>query len=174
MKLEIETPFTIKTIALGVGVACAEGYVTFTYAVQQKRIAIRAVAIAPTDPADVLGSVEISIVTHAPERAKIERFADGSTISDMGISQITYALKTAPENPRIHQAPIPTDEEVRLGHAGANWFVQDGRGYLSARGGDRVVVPIHNPSKKDVEVSAVILYRVLHEDASSPKDTANA
>jgi hypothetical protein len=151
---------TVKPIALGPGVACANGAVNFRW-VAQRRVAIAAIVVGPREVADVIDSVGVTIVTHAPERAKITRFEDGSTISDMGISSITYAMKPSPEEPFKYLAPIPTDDEERRGHTGPNWFVDDGRAYMSAEVGEHVVVHVHNRSKEDALVSAVILYREI-------------
>jgi len=123
--------------------------------VAQRRIAIQAVVLIPIDVGAELDSVSVTIITHAPER--VQRFKDGSTISNMGISRITHYMKPSPENPFEHRLPIPTDEEARLE---SNWFVQDGIGYLSAEVGDHVAVHVHR-GKEDGETLGVILYRVL-------------
>ena len=148
-------------IALGSGVAYAGVGVEFTYVVQ-RRIVIQAVAVAPTDSA--LGPISLMIVTRAPEHAKIQRFEDGSTISDEGISRVTYAMEISPENPFMHRLRILTDEELRLGHAESRWFVQDGVSYLRAEVDERVVVHVRNHSSQDVEVRALLLCLHVSEE----------
>lgn len=143
--------------ALGLGVAHADFSVEFTW-VAQRHAAIWAVAVTPS-LADVIDSVGLTIVTHAPERAKVQHTEDGFTISDMGIRRVTYAMKASLEGPHMYRSPVPTDEDVRRGHAGPNWFAKADLGYVRAGVGDHVVVHVHNQSKENVEVNAVILYR---------------
>jgi hypothetical protein len=141
-------------IALGTGIAYIGADVEFTYVVQ-RRIVIQGVAIVPTDSA--LGPINLTIITHAPERAKIQRFEDGSTISDLGISHATYAMELSPEKPSMYRLRLLTDEEAQLDHTKKRWFVQDGIGYLRAEVHEHVAVRVHNPGDHDVKVHALLL-----------------
>ncbi len=174
----------VRLIALGV--ARDSAFAEFSHVVQQARIALQSVAIAPLDDQGApdprvgigIGGVSVTIVTHAPERAKILRFEDGSTISDLGISRISYWLTSSPEEPSRYRVPIPSREEVRRDHDGPHWFTRDGVGYLSAIAGERVVVQVHDAQVHDhggAQLCAVILYRDYEEDrGSTPEEVTGA
>jgi hypothetical protein len=148
----------VQYIALGPGLVYANGFVTFTH-VAQRRLAIQAVIVAaPADQVNDLDAVTVTFVTHTPEHALVQRFEDGSTISDEGIKRVTYTLKPAleklSEELLEYRPQLPTNEET-----GPHWFVQNGIGYLGAEVGAHVVVRVHNRSNQDVEARGLILYK---------------
>ena len=148
----------------GSGVAGPNGWVKFECVVQQRRIAIERAVISPIDFAHILDGVGLTIITHKPERAKILRFEDGSPIPAKGISEVTYTLTYTAAEPHVRRVPIPTAEDVQRGYAGSNWFVQDGKGYVSAEYDERVILHVHNRSEQSLKVLVSILYRVPSEE----------
>lgn len=141
--------------ALGFGVAYTDSEVRLTWAAQ-KNVAIWAVAVKSPTKVDAIASVSMTIVKRDPSRAKVQRFEDGSSISDLGISSVTYAMKVTSGEPLLYKSPVPADEEADL-----NWFAKDSLGYIRADFDDRVIVHVRNGSKENVEVSAVLLYREI-------------
>lgn len=159
-----ESTFTLETETrfLALGTATIPGgndvYASFTLSIQQRSIAIEGVAFNVG-----MESIGLTIRRFNPEKANVERFAPcadfpyGSTISDMGISAITYALKSNDGNNRRHRVPEMEPDKGDL--ADPNWFKLYGMWYLRADLQQEVTVHVCNRSKEEIKLSGVLLYR---------------
>lgn len=144
----------VDSIALGTALVDAGTDVEFTHAVQEWKILVQGVAIAP---ADVLtGPLDVTLVSHEPDRADVRRLEGGFTISDMGLRRLTLAAETSRDLPLVYLIHRPDHPDDR-------WFEQGGVVYLRAKVGDRVVVRGHHAGKSAAEVSAMLV--VLKEDS---------
>lgn len=144
----------VGSIALGTAIVGAGADVEFTYAVQDWKILIQGIAIAPSDI--LTGPLDITLVSYEPDRAEVRRLDGGFTISDMGLRRLSLTAETSRSLPLVHLFHRPDRPDDR-------WFEQGGVIYLRAKAGDRIVVRGHHAGDRPAEVSAVLV--VQKEDS---------
>jgi len=146
----------VDSVALGTALVDPRTDVSFAHSVQEWKLLVHGVAIAP---ADVLtGPLDVTLVSHEPDRAEVRRLEGGFTISDMGLRRLTLAAETSRELPLVYLLQRPDRPDDR-------WFEQGGVVYLRAKVGDRVVVSGHHAGDRPAEVSAMLV--VLKEEKDS-------